>query len=122
MVIDDGDIGRAGIGPSKDDAPPIVDADGMVARAVAVKRFEPIARGHGEVGKALRSVYLHEFPQGHAGDGREAAVPFLLENLFGVGVVEGLDHGMTATVDLGVKISWAFRSVERYGKLRIRAG
>lgn len=38
MVIHDGDIGRIGMCPAKDDAPLVVHADGMNPRKIAFER------------------------------------------------------------------------------------
>jgi hypothetical protein len=47
MVIADGDLGGAGIGPPENDSPLVVDADGVKSLKVASECFEPIARWDG---------------------------------------------------------------------------
>lgn len=58
MVIHDGDFGRTLIGPAKDDAPLIIDSDGVEAPSVSLERFEAIAGGNGKVGELARLVEL----------------------------------------------------------------
>lgn len=97
MVIGNGDLGGAEIGPAENDAPLVVDADGMPAGPVAPEQFEAITRRDAEVVQLAGAVHLDQLAQGHPTDGREAPVLFLVEKLLGVGIGKGLNHALRWT-------------------------
>lgn len=82
MVIHDGDFGRPRSGPAKDDAPLIIDADGVVARKPALEEFEPIAWRNREIVEPAGLVQLDQFPQGDPCDGSKGAMGLGLEQNF----------------------------------------
>ena len=92
MVISDRDLGRAFFRPTENKAPLVVDPNGMKAGPISFERFEPVAGRHGKVLAHTGPVDLKKFPQGDAGNRREAPVLFLVEKLLGVAVGKGLDH------------------------------
>jgi hypothetical protein len=61
MVVDDLHLGWALSGPSKDDAPLLIDADRVGARAFSFERFETIARGDRQVFNFAGAIELNEF-------------------------------------------------------------
>jgi hypothetical protein len=61
MVVDDFDIVRTFLCPSKADAPLIVDPDRILPLAIARQRFKPVARKRTQVGKIARTVKHIEF-------------------------------------------------------------
>jgi hypothetical protein len=92
MVIQDGDFGWALRGPTKNDAPLIIDTDGMAAIEVTGKRLQAVARWHGEVRKLRSLIHLNEFAQRNATNSRETPIPFGPEKLFRIGIGKRLDH------------------------------
>ncbi len=52
--------------PGKHDPPLIIDADAVLPLAVALERFEAIARRNAEVVRCRRCVEHQEFAKGHA--------------------------------------------------------
>ena len=44
MVVDDLDIVGPVVAPDEADAPPVVDADAVLALAVVLERFQPVTR------------------------------------------------------------------------------
>ncbi len=62
MIIDDLDAGRAGraFGPFEADAPPVIDADAVLALPVAFERFKSVARQSAKVSKACRGFHAVE--------------------------------------------------------------
>ena len=51
MIVDDFDLHRAAFGPSKANAPLIVDSNAVLASSVAFQRFKPMGRRNKEVGQ-----------------------------------------------------------------------
>ena len=94
MVVHNGDFLGAIGGPSEDNAPLVVDADGVEASQIPAQGLEPVAGRHAEIGELSGAVHLDELSQGHTRDLREAPVPLLVEKLLGVGIGKGLDHGV----------------------------
>ncbi len=64
MVIDDGNLIRSRVRPAEDNAPLVVDTDGMETRQVALKRFQTVTGGNREVMEGASLVQLDELPQG----------------------------------------------------------
>ena len=86
MIIYDGDIDGTAGGPTEDDAPLVVDADGVQTGCLSFERFKPAFRWDGEIWKDPGAVHLNEFAKGGAGDGVETPVGFRFEELFSVWV------------------------------------
>lgn len=92
MVIDDGDFGGTGVGPSEDDAPLVIDADGVEAREAALEGFEAIAGRDGHVGEFPRLVELDELAKGHSDKSTPSTAFLGGEETFGFPASEGLNH------------------------------
>ena len=69
MVVDNGDILGAGQGPAKDDAPLVVDADGVLACPPPFQRLQPIARRDAQIGELAGEAELNQFSAGDGLDG-----------------------------------------------------
>jgi hypothetical protein len=52
MVIDDGDLPGTVLRPAKDDAPLVVDADGVAAGPVTLEGLQPVPRRDGKVAES----------------------------------------------------------------------
>jgi hypothetical protein len=94
MVIQNANLRRPRFRPAEDDAPLVVDPDGVKARAITPQGFEAISRWHGQIRQPAGVVQLDQFPQRDAGDDREAPVSLFLEKLRRIGIGKGLDHGL----------------------------
>lgn len=93
MIIDNFDLMRPVCLPAEADAPLIVDADGVLAFAVALEGFQPVAGRHAELDQFRDGVDLGELPQGRALDVRREGADFLqLEQAGGVVAGKGTDH------------------------------
>lgn len=110
MVVANGHIGGAVIGPAEDDAPLGIDSDGVRTGKVALEGFEAIAGWDLEVGEFARLIHLNQLPQGDTSDGVVAAVPFVAEKQLGVAVGEVADHGVGGRTLLS---AWAGRGVRQ---------
>ena len=93
VVVDDFDLLGVGASPAEADAPPVIDADGVLTAPVAAERLEAIAGRHREKGQfdgRIDELKLNQsaLPNlaGHAA--RAAGHPQLL----GVAISEALDH------------------------------
>ena len=60
MVIGDGNLFRSGVRPPENDAPLVVDGDGVETRQVALKTFQPVAGWNGQVAKGTSLVQLDQ--------------------------------------------------------------
>jgi hypothetical protein len=92
MVMRDAYSGWSVLSPTEDDAPLVINPDGVEAAQNALQYFESVARGHGQVTELARLVELDQFSQGHPGDGRMPSILLLMEELLGVGIGKRLDH------------------------------
>ena len=61
MVVDYLGVARLAVFPHKAHAPLLVDTDAVLTFAIALERFELIARWHGQVTESRRRVELLEF-------------------------------------------------------------
>jgi len=96
MVIRDADFGRPLIGPTEDDAPLLVDPNGMKSGEVAFQCLEAIAGWNAQIVESSGPVHLNEFPQGNSGNGVETPISLFVEELLRVGISEGLDHEISS--------------------------
>ncbi len=92
MVIRDGDLSRAPVCPTKNDAPLVVDADRMPALPGTAERLQAVAGRNREIAQPAGAVELEKFSQGNPGNGCETPVLFVVEKFPGVPIGEGLDH------------------------------
>jgi hypothetical protein len=90
----------------------VIDADGVLAFAVALERFEAIAGRDGEEVEFGDGVDLGEFPQGDALDVRRERPGFpFFEEEGGLPACERTNHRLRALVTRRVKLSrWRFLS------------
>ena len=63
VIVDDFDMRGASFAPDKTNAPLIVDADRMLAKAIRLQRFEPIARRRPQIGQSPSVVEKTQLPQ-----------------------------------------------------------
>ena len=70
--------------PFENDAPLVVDADGMKPRQLAFEQLQPVPGWHLEIVQGVRVIHLDEFSQSHPCDGGKAPVGFRLEQLLRV--------------------------------------
>lgn len=95
MVIDDPNLFGPLLCPAKDDTPLLIDPDGMEAVEFPLERFKPVPGWDCEIGKFPGPIHLNEFAKRNSGNRVEPAVLLFVEELFRVGVCEGLDHAAT---------------------------
>ncbi len=63
MVIPDRDVGGTGFGPAEDDAPLVVDADGMAVLAVSQQGVKAVGWWEAQSFKGRRGGKFAEFAQ-----------------------------------------------------------
>lgn len=68
MVVDDINIFRAGLGPTKDNAPLVVHTDAVIPDPSPFQRLQPVSRRRTEVSKFARVVKHVQFPGYDASD------------------------------------------------------
>ncbi len=61
MIIHDRHLFRSGIGPSEDDTPLVVDANGMKARMPPAQSFQPVTGRDGKVTESTGLIQLNQF-------------------------------------------------------------
>lgn len=61
MIIDDFHLVRPRIRPPEDNAPLVVDANGMKARKPPAQSFKPVAGRHGKVAESTGLIHLYQF-------------------------------------------------------------
>lgn len=98
MVIDDGHFFGTSFGPDEDDAPLVVDTNGVIVGEVAFESFESIAEGDSHVVEFRGLIELNELPERNSGDVSEWAALLVVEKFFGVRTVEGLNHAEASLV------------------------
>lgn len=93
MIVNDLNLVRVTVVPTKADAPLIVHANTVLAGPIALEFLEPIAGRDAEIIQNLRCVYGDEFaehgPQELSG---KSTYRLALEEGFGVSIGEALDH------------------------------
>ena len=97
MIIYDGRLGRSFFGPPKNDAPLVIDPNGVQARQIASERFQTVAGWNGKVAEDASLVHLDQLSQRDPGHGRETAAAPFAEQLGGIPVREGLDQAERAS-------------------------
>src|SRR5262249_47569931 len=93
MIVDDLDIIRMSIAPTKTDAPLVVYSDAVLSFSLTDQAFQPVSRRSPEIVEIARVVYLHQLAVrshndvvGNAFD--ETALP----RGFGGGIPKRFDH------------------------------
>ena len=92
VVIDNLDINGSAGSPSEADAKPIIDANAVPPRAVALERFQPIARRHAKIVKSSCSVQHRQLPHGHRFNRDEAPDSYTCKQRLCVGASERADR------------------------------
>ena len=92
MVVDDLDIIRVPLVPSKADPVPVVDADTMTGCPVAPQRFKAVAGRYQQVAEPSRTVQRHEPAKSDRFYVDEPGHPLAAEQPFRVAAAERLDH------------------------------
>ena len=92
MVIHDLHVVGVAIAPDKADSPLIVDADAVLALAVASQPFETIPRGSRKVAEFDGGIKDSQFPSRHLLEGLKALDPFAAVQMLRIFRAEALDH------------------------------
>lgn len=92
MVIDNGHVGGALVGPAKDDAPWVVDPDRMKRSPSTLEAFQPVTGWNRYVLQPTRPIKLDKFAQRDSRNGAKAAVFLMPEELLGVFIGERAVH------------------------------
>jgi hypothetical protein len=93
VVVDDLDVIRVPVLPAKADAPLIVDANAVLARAVAFELFESVARRNTQVLELLGGINEANLTEHEPEQvGREPPDALALKHALGVPIREALDH------------------------------
>ena len=86
MIMRDAYSGWSVLSPTEDDAPLVINPDGVKAAQNALQSFQSISRWHCQVSKLTGLIELDQFSQGHSGDGSMPTVLLLMEELLGVAI------------------------------------
>jgi len=79
--------------PTEADAPLVIDANAMLASAIARQSFQPIGRRNPQIVQALSDIELYQLaPRKAVQFGGKVGQELTLKKPLGVLVVEGLDH------------------------------
>jgi len=73
MIVHDFHVEGVSLPPFEADTPAVVDADAVLAGALAPQRLQPVAGRHGQVFQARRGMELEQLAAGRPLDGAEAA-------------------------------------------------
>ena len=93
MVVDDLDVICVSVLPAKANAPLIVDANTVLARAVAFELFESVARRHTQVVELLGGINEANLAEHEPEQvGREPPDALPLKHALGISIREALDH------------------------------
>jgi hypothetical protein len=94
VVVDNLDIARPSSMPSETDAPLVVDADRVLASAIALERLQPIPWWDFEVIESLRAVQETQLSQSDGLDfPRQATGDTATPDRHGPLVAKAADHG-----------------------------
>jgi len=92
VIVDDLYVPRAAVGPAKAQPPLVVDADAVLALAVAGKLLKPIAGWRAKVSHIGSTVEHLQFAFGSRANRPPARRATSLEDAFGVAIAERADH------------------------------
>ena len=92
MVIDHGDVKRVAILPAEANAPLVVDANAVLAPAVAFQRLQPVPRRDEQVLKGPGLAEVEQLAPRRPLDRPEAGDQTVVEQGLRLGRPEGLDH------------------------------
>jgi hypothetical protein len=79
VVVDDLNLMRVAAAPYEADSPSIVDSDAVLALAISLQGFEPVAAGKRQVGQPPRKIDLLELTKGHTLNRSETLYGFAFE-------------------------------------------
>lgn len=88
MIIHNRHFSRSGVHPPKDNAPLVVNADGMMPREFAGEGLQAIAGWNRQVAETTCPVALDELTESCAGYRLKSPVLFTSEQFPGVGIAE----------------------------------
>ena len=92
MIVNDLDIQGIAVGPAKAEAPTVVDADAVLAFAIANQRLQSVSGWDSEVLHLPGLMEIEELSPRHTLDGPEPRHVEIVEQGFRPGVAEGPDH------------------------------
>ena len=92
MVIRDANFRWPLFGPFENNAPLLVDTNGVVAEPISAQHFKAISRRHPEIIQFPCLIELNQFSQGHPRDLVKPFVLFVVEKRFRILVTERLNH------------------------------
>ena len=72
------------ISPPEDNAPLVVDANGMKARKLTFEGFKAITRWDCKISEVISPIHLNQFSQRNSRYSSKPSIAFQLEKLFGV--------------------------------------
>ena len=94
VVVNDLNLLRSGVTPSKTDPPPVIDPDAVLTRSIALKTLKPIPRGNAQLLEARRRVEHTQLAKSGPADARiERGYGLAPAEPLGRLVGEGPDHG-----------------------------
>jgi len=100
MIVRHLDIVGVAFLPTEADAPLVIDANTMLAKAIARQSFQPIGRWNPQIIQALSDIELYQLaPRKAVQFGGKVAQELALKQPLGVLVTEGLDHEPIITQD-----------------------
>lgn len=92
MVVNDFDIKRMTILPSKAQPPLIVDADAVLARTVPAKGFEAVPGRNAQIIERRRGGQHRQFPASGSLNGTKPPHESILGQLLGITTAKAADH------------------------------
>jgi hypothetical protein len=98
MVVYDLNVFRVCTRPAEADAELIIYANTVLPSSVTFQGFQSVSRGDTEVVQVARLVQLFQFPTCHRFKVDEARYTLPVEQSFGVGALERLDHRAIVTL------------------------
>ena len=113
MIVRHFDVVGVALLPTEADAPLVIDANAMLASAIARQSFQPIGRWNPQIVQALSDIELYQLaPRKAVQFGGKVAQELALKEPLGVLVAEGLDHEPIITQDAMVS-KLRFRSTRQ---------
>lgn len=103
MIVSHFDVVGVACLPTEADAPLVIDANAMLASAIARQSFQPIGRWNPQIVQALSDIELYQLaPRKAVQFGGKVAQELALKEplgvlILGVLIVEGLDHNPIIT-------------------------
>jgi hypothetical protein len=94
VIVDDFHVIRVLYLPNETDAVLIVDPNTVLASAISLQSFKPVAGQSGKIRQTRSPMNLTKLPLCDARDALESRNPFAIEDCFGVAVAEAPDHAV----------------------------